>query len=385
MMATPAGFARKAVTALDMDRTGSFRSRKGSTDETGLSTAVPSPALTCASWAESPAWLPLQEPLKELPFPKTFGFARSESYSAFVFSSSEEFNKTIFDFLAADGSSSGGESTPPPVPLLPPGLMSGTDSMSATITPPGLEVETKKSPLPPGTTTAMLRNIPNKYTQEALYQRLLSGGYGHCVDFLYVPIDFKNRCNFGYAFINFRSVEACDRFAVEFHGSESRVMLPGFQSRKICEVSPARHQGLDENVRRLRDSAVMTELAGLNKPEWMPQIFGANGEVVPFPMPAPTPAATTTYASDYTQNRFNSKNSSNSYSSNRNGNSSNNYSNNSSGGKNQGGKGARRGSKNSTCSSGSNNNNNNNSYNSSKGSGKGSHKGSGKGFAAGRY
>ncbi|XP_061369815.1 protein MEI2-like 2 isoform X2 [Gastrolobium bilobum] len=50
-------------------------------------------------------------------------------------------------------------------------------------------------------TTLMIKNIPNKYTSEMLLAAIdenHSGSY----DFLYLPIDFKNKCNVGYAFIN---------------------------------------------------------------------------------------------------------------------------------------------------------------------------------------
>jgi len=131
-------------------------------------------------------------------------------------------------------------------------------------------------------TTVMFRNIPNKYTREMLVKQLEEDMRGQ-FDFVYLPIDFKNKCNVGYAFINFRTVDACDSFVNRFNGMEVRKCLPGLNSRKVTEVTPARVQGFDENVQRLRNSPVMREL--LHKPEWMPLIFGHDGEKVPFPSP----------------------------------------------------------------------------------------------------
>lgn len=131
-------------------------------------------------------------------------------------------------------------------------------------------------------TTVMLRNIPNKYTREMLIKQLnvdFNGDY----DFMYLPIDFKNKCNVGYGFINFRSTSVCDKFVKDFHGVDVRKCLPGLNSKKIVEVTPARVQGLTENVRRLRNSPVMNQL--VDHPEWMPLLFNDAGVEIPFPMP----------------------------------------------------------------------------------------------------
>lgn len=129
-------------------------------------------------------------------------------------------------------------------------------------------------------TTAMLRNIPNKYTREMLVQQLNNKFRGQ-FNFLYLPIDFKNKCNVGYAFINFRNVESYRRFIDTFDGISVCECLPGLNSRKVVEVTPARVHGLTENVSRLRDSPVMHEL--LQHPEWMPLLFNEDGSVKPFP------------------------------------------------------------------------------------------------------
>merc|ERR1712136_711100 len=63
-------------------------------------------------------------------------------------------------------------------------------------------------------------------------------------DFLYLPMDFESSCNMGYAFLNFRTVDECERFTAEFDGVECRVCLPGFSSAKVCRVSPPEWQAI---------------------------------------------------------------------------------------------------------------------------------------------
>jgi len=145
------------------------------------------------------------------------------------------------------------------------------------------ELETNASDvLPPGCTTVMLRNIPNKYTQALLAERLHSDGYWGMMDFLYLPMDFRQKVNAGYAFISFRTAEAAVRFTADYHLARCLDKLPGFNSQKICEVAPARFQGRTANIERLRSSSVMSRLT--QTPDWLPMLFDEVGQVEPFPL-----------------------------------------------------------------------------------------------------
>lgn len=42
-----------------------------------------------------------------------------------------------------------------------------------------------------GRTTLMLRNIPNKYTQDMILQEVCAAGLNGKYDFFYLPIDYK--------------------------------------------------------------------------------------------------------------------------------------------------------------------------------------------------
>jgi len=123
--------------------------------------------------------------------------------------------------------------------------------------------------------TIMLRNIPNKYTQDMLLEHL--NKYRDTMDFVYLPTDFKKKCNLGYAFINFSDMNSADAFTNEFQGSK----LPLFShSPKTLAVTKARVQGLKSNIKRFRSSSVM----GVLSEDAKPMLF-QDGVRVPFPSP----------------------------------------------------------------------------------------------------
>lgn len=130
----------------------------------------------------------------------------------------------------------------------------------------------------PGYTTVMLRNIPNRYSRDMLIDRL-NEGYKGQYDFVYLPIDFNSKCNVGYAFINFRLPAMAQKFMQEFHGVRAKLCLPGFSSKKICEVSYATVQGREANMENFRDEKFIEKLK--ERPEWHPLFFDGSGREIP--------------------------------------------------------------------------------------------------------
>jgi hypothetical protein len=66
-------------------------------------------------------------------------------------------------------------------------------------------------------TTIMIKNVPNKYSQRALLD-VIDVNHSGKYDFFYLPIDFRNKCNLGYAFLNFIHPIYIVDFVVEFAG-----------------------------------------------------------------------------------------------------------------------------------------------------------------------
>ncbi|KAK1425904.1 hypothetical protein QVD17_21266 [Tagetes erecta] len=110
-------------------------------------------------------------------------------------------------------------------------------------------------------TTVMIKNIPNKYSQKLLLNMLDN----HCIkcnenegdnqplssyDFVYLPIDFVNKCNVGYGFVNMTSPEATWRLYKAFNHQNWEV----FNSKKICQVSYARLQGIEALKEHFKNS-----------------------------------------------------------------------------------------------------------------------------------
>jgi len=116
----------------------------------------------------------------------------------------------------------------------------------------------------------MIRNIPNKYTQEMLLEAINKNHKG-TYDFFYLPIDFKNKCNVGYAFINFIKVDSIVPFYQEFNARKWQK----FNSSKICKITFARIQGKQNFIEHFRNSSLMHE-----DPKCRPLIFKSCGEDV---------------------------------------------------------------------------------------------------------
>jgi hypothetical protein len=106
--------------------------------------------------------------------------------------------------------------------------------------------------------TVMMKNLPNKVTQQLLLSVVNEAGFSHAYDFLHLPIDPDTMANRGYAFLNFVNTEWALKFHAHFEGKQ----FSNFNSSKIISVVPAAVQGYKANheyyssVRvRLRDPA----------------------------------------------------------------------------------------------------------------------------------
>ena len=128
-------------------------------------------------------------------------------------------------------------------------------------------------------TSLMVRNIPNKYTQQMLLSEFTENGHGPGkIDFFYLPIDFKNKCNRGYAFVNFVDFKDIVTFHRQYFGQHWRV----FNSDKICDITYARIQGKASMLKRFENSALMEK-----DEEYKPLVFVSHGsdkgKRLPFP------------------------------------------------------------------------------------------------------
>ena len=118
-------------------------------------------------------------------------------------------------------------------------------------------------------TSLMVRNIPNKYTQKMLLGEFAEAGHGSDkMDFFYLPIDFKNRCNRGYAFVNFVDCRDIAAFHRQYNGKQWKV----FNSDKICDITYARIQGKAAMLKRFQNSALMEK-----EDDYRPVVFVSSG------------------------------------------------------------------------------------------------------------
>lgn len=96
-----------------------------------------------------------------------------------------------------------------------------------------------------------VKNIPNKYTKKMIL-KLFDRDFKNTYDFFYLPIDFNNNCNIGFAFIKFIDVKHVKRFC-EKYGNKK---WPHFNSEKICEIRYARMQKAEEMIDHFKNSSL---------------------------------------------------------------------------------------------------------------------------------
>jgi hypothetical protein len=123
-------------------------------------------------------------------------------------------------------------------------------------------------------TTVMVRNLQSSVTQGMFVQQVCDYGFLGLFDFVYMPMNFRAQGNFGYAFVNFISVEVALRFMAHLRALETDEQ----QWRSVWSTC----QGLDANIERYRNSPLMHELIPL---DCKPSIYDENGNQVAFPAP----------------------------------------------------------------------------------------------------
>ncbi|CAE8611168.1 unnamed protein product [Polarella glacialis] len=130
-------------------------------------------------------------------------------------------------------------------------------------------------------TTVMMRNLPNKYTQQMLIVELRDAGFHMQADFdfFYLPMDHSNCANLGYCFINFTETCRANDFAAAFSGKRMR----RFNSHKTAVIMPASIQGYDQNYTYY----VSTRVAQASDPQYRPLFLRplASWDGAPQPLP----------------------------------------------------------------------------------------------------
>jgi len=127
-------------------------------------------------------------------------------------------------------------------------------------------------------TTVMLRNLPEEFVRDMVMDMLAAEGFAQSVDFVYVPMNFRSSCSFGYGFVNFTLPEVAEACRIKFEGYKKWPVC----SPKVCEVSWSdMHQGFEAHIERYRNSPLMHDSV---PDDFRPAVF-MKGVRVPFPAP----------------------------------------------------------------------------------------------------
>ena len=102
-------------------------------------------------------------------------------------------------------------------------------------------------------TTIMIKNIPNKYTISTFLDEI-NVEFKNKYDIFYLPIDYGNKCNLGFAFINF-----VDSFhIINFYDLYRGKKWKRFNSEKTCELLYAKIQGKKDLISHFEKGKVLS-------------------------------------------------------------------------------------------------------------------------------
>ena len=102
-------------------------------------------------------------------------------------------------------------------------------------------------------TTIMIKNIPNKYTISTFLDEI-NIDFKNKYDVFYLPIDYGNKCNLGFAFINF-----VDSFhIINFYDMYRGKKWKRFNSEKTCELLYAKIQGKKDLISHFEKGKVLS-------------------------------------------------------------------------------------------------------------------------------
>jgi len=106
-------------------------------------------------------------------------------------------------------------------------------------------------------TTLMIRNLPNRYSQDELIDELESLGFLGTFDFFYAPVDVGSLFNVGYAFVNFVDAAWAARCRSMLDGyTFERHLKSPTAKRRAATVSVAHLQGFEANMNHYEKAAV---------------------------------------------------------------------------------------------------------------------------------
>mmetsp|Transcript_97567 Transcript_97567/g.252503 ORF Transcript_97567/g.252503 Transcript_97567/m.252503 type:complete len:340 (+) Transcript_97567:109-1128(+) len=125
-------------------------------------------------------------------------------------------------------------------------------------------------------TTLMLKGIPRSYTRKMVEQLLDEHGFAKQYDFLYLPLQFVTKANFGYAFLNLTTSQGVARFWQHFHWPRWRL-----DGEPTTVSWSSIRGGLDAHVEHFRNSPLMHPSMA---DEYKPVVF-VDGVRCPFPAP----------------------------------------------------------------------------------------------------